>query len=656
MKIKEIMKKTFWSILFTLFAGLTFSQNVVTFYQDCGYGGYGVSLPAGTYNYPRMLEMGIRNDDVSSLRVSSGYKVTLYVDDFSGSTRVYTSDIDCLAGPENFNDVVSSFKIEAVTPPPPPPASNGVATFYSNCNYGGLAISLPTGNYTLAQLQARGIRNDDIDAVRVSSGYMATLYSEDNFTGDSRVFTSDFYCLINASHFENVTTSLRVQKAGAASASPNVATFYSNCNYIGKAVSLPVGAYTFNELLARGISNDDIDAIKVTPGYKVTLYADHNFKGDSRVFTGDYPCFLSNNFANVTTSLIIESASQLFSNGFYTIMSAGSPLFLAPKQEFDDNIDPVVVDGQGPWVWGFEHLGNNVYQISGFDAPPYINLEVKDGLQSNGARVQTANGNTQLARQRWKIIAKGDGGYYIQPFGGGFRTLDLPVKGHLQPVVITETDLNRNQVWKILARESDGATFYPHCNYGGTPVALPPGTYTLAQLKSWGINNDDIDALRVRSGYVVILHSEDNFGGDSRTFTADARCLLDVNFANVTTSLEIQPFATGYGRGLANATGVSNTVTETISPAENTLPIKTLFITPNPANGSATLNCKSDKAGAMLVEVAGMAGNVLRKQVFQVVPGMNRLPLNLEGLTAGTYLVSVYNTGKRETVKLVVQR
>jgi hypothetical protein len=58
----------------------------------------------------------------------------------------------------------------------------------------------------------------------------------------------------------------------------------------------------------------------------------------------------------------------------------------------------------------------------------------------------------------------------------------------------------------------------------------------------------------------------------------------------------------------------------------------------------------------MLVEVAGMAGNVLRKQVFQVVPGMNRLPLNLEGLTAGTYLVSVYNTGKRETVKLVVQR
>ena len=44
------------------------------------------------------------------------------------------------------------------TPPPPPP---GVATFYRDCNYGSTATGLAVGDYTLADLQARGILNDD---------------------------------------------------------------------------------------------------------------------------------------------------------------------------------------------------------------------------------------------------------------------------------------------------------------------------------------------------------------------------------------------------------------------------------------------------------------------------------------------------------------
>ena len=59
----------------------------------------------------------------------------------------------------------------------------GVATAYQDCNYGGYGVALPEGSYTLAQLQARGVRNDDLSSLRVNAGYQVTLYQDDNFTG-----------------------------------------------------------------------------------------------------------------------------------------------------------------------------------------------------------------------------------------------------------------------------------------------------------------------------------------------------------------------------------------------------------------------------------------------------------------------------------------
>lgn len=85
--------------------------------------------------------------------------------------------------------------------------STGVATFYKDCNYGGTAISLPAGSYTLAQLQAKGVVNDDISSLKVQSGYKVTLYADDNFTGSTLAKTADDACLVDDS-WNDVTTSL----------------------------------------------------------------------------------------------------------------------------------------------------------------------------------------------------------------------------------------------------------------------------------------------------------------------------------------------------------------------------------------------------------------------------------------------------------------
>jgi hypothetical protein len=91
------------------------TTGVATFYKDCTYGGTAVSLPAGSYTRAQMIAKGINDDEISSLKVQSGYKVTLYWDDnFTGSSLVKTGDDDCLVD-DGWNDKVTSLVISTNT-------------------------------------------------------------------------------------------------------------------------------------------------------------------------------------------------------------------------------------------------------------------------------------------------------------------------------------------------------------------------------------------------------------------------------------------------------------------------------------------------------------------------------------------------------------
>ncbi|PSL30664.1 T9SS type A sorting domain-containing protein [Chitinophaga ginsengisoli] len=98
-----------------VFGGGTLSTAAATFYRDCNYGGLGISLPAGDYNLTRLRSFGIRNDDISSVTVNSGYSTRLYVDDnFGGNSLALTASNDCLVD-EGWNDLASSLIIRAGT-------------------------------------------------------------------------------------------------------------------------------------------------------------------------------------------------------------------------------------------------------------------------------------------------------------------------------------------------------------------------------------------------------------------------------------------------------------------------------------------------------------------------------------------------------------
>ena len=84
-----------------------------TFFEHCYYNGRSSSLEVGNYNVDQMV---LPNDFISSVRVPSGLKVTLYEhSNFQGRSVDLTRDTECLAGnPYNFNDMTSSIRIQKI--------------------------------------------------------------------------------------------------------------------------------------------------------------------------------------------------------------------------------------------------------------------------------------------------------------------------------------------------------------------------------------------------------------------------------------------------------------------------------------------------------------------------------------------------------------
>jgi hypothetical protein len=81
-------------------------------------------------------------------------------------------------------------------------------------------------------------------------------------------------------------------------------------------------------LNAQGILNDDISSLKVTAGYKVTLYKHDNFGGSSLVKTGDDACLVDDAFNDSASSLKVEANTTTVS----TVIQAESYTYMSGVQ------------------------------------------------------------------------------------------------------------------------------------------------------------------------------------------------------------------------------------------------------------------------------------------------------------------------------------
>lgn len=208
-------------------SSIVLANNAATVYQHCNYGGYKASLPAGSYNLAKLRQYGVRNDDLSSLRIQSGYKAIFFEhDNFRGRSWTLASNSACFTQ-QRLNDVASSVRIVSTArkPTSSPTQStsstnqNGV-TVYQHCSFGGYGVGLGAGNHDMRKLQQLGVKNDDISSLRVAPGFKAIVYEHDGYQGRNQTFTSSDECLVN-NGFNDKTSSIQVVKANSSGTSPS---------------------------------------------------------------------------------------------------------------------------------------------------------------------------------------------------------------------------------------------------------------------------------------------------------------------------------------------------------------------------------------------------------------------------------------------------
>ena len=559
------------------------TSGVATLYEHSNYGGRAVSLEEGSYDYKDILAKGIVNDQISSLRVSDGYKVTIYDDEgFKGKSKEFTSDASYVG--DEMNDKTSSIKIEKIN------NQTSTTTSYNT-------VKLPNGKYSIKSVAnekyvaAENGGSDPIVANRDNySGSWETFYIVNNDDGTVSIkadANNKYVCAvldeenqltprsdsistwekfkiykINDSEYgirsaENrkyvkadldnggkliagsdsiagAWEAFNIEKVGDTT-NNNVATFYENSNYGGWSVSLPEGTYDYSDIIAKGIKNDAISSLKVNSGYKVTLYNNAGFKGTSKAFTGD-ASYVGDEMNDKTSSIKIEkwdgSSSVTYntvklSNGKYSIKSVANEKYVVAENGGSETIVANRDSYGGSWET-FYLINNDDGTVSlKADANNKYVCAVLD--EENQLVPRSDNVGTWEKFQIYKIS---DTEYGLRSAENGkYVKADLDNGGKL----IAGSDSIAG-AWEAFNIEKLGdetssakATFYENSNHSGWSVALSEGRYDYGTMISKGIKNDQISSIKVADGYKVTLYNDAGFAGSKKTLFTDASGLGDFN-------------------------------------------------------------------------------------------------------------------------------
>jgi len=290
----------------------------ITIYQD-NFAGDAKNLSTGYYE---AYEFGhIDNDQVSSVKVPKGLRVTLYEHSgYKGRSLVLTADAtsDFLTT-RKFNNVTSSLLVEqseekkpetipvkdtVVTQPTTPTILPETVAIVYQDEFKGLNQQLKPGRYDLDGLN---LREKTISSIQLKPGYQVTLFDNENFKGRSLILTTDASSSFLAfRNFDNATVSLIVERTPQAQPEELIiVTVYEN-DFTGRSQKLAPGRYTTSQL---GIRNDALSSITVAPGFRATLYEHGDFTGRTMFIRGqsaNAAFFNQHQFNDITSAVIIE--------------------------------------------------------------------------------------------------------------------------------------------------------------------------------------------------------------------------------------------------------------------------------------------------------------------------------------------------------------
>ena len=477
-------------------------DNIASLYADSDYRGYSTSLGEGSYTQADLAMYGISAKDISSLKVTKGFKITLYENaDFTGNSKSWTTDASFVGG--DWNDKACSVRIE-------PNGKSGLSGNFKIMNrnsgkYLDLDNNKTDNNTAIVQFDDEGVdASQTWTFTEVMNGkgvYSICSYGNKNRGMDVADFSKDngaqvqlydylgnphqqfilydcgegYYQLVarnsgkvveipqsskgngewikiydnNGSHTQQwAVVENRYDEASAV-------TLYTDADYKGKAVTLSEGEYNLSRMGLYNLKDNDMSSLKVTPGFKVTIYEDDNFNGKSKSYTAS-ESFVGEEWNDKMSSLKVEAYGKSGLSGDYKLQNRNSGKFLDLDNNTTDNKTAIVqYDDEyidATQIWTLTEIGGEkgVYSIC-TSVNKRQGMDVADWSKDNGAQVQLYeyNGNRN---QQFIVVEKGDGYYqFVSRLSGKVIEIPSSSKDNGEWIKLYDNNGTNTQQWKFVS-------------------------------------------------------------------------------------------------------------------------------------------------------------------------------------------------------------
>jgi len=471
----------------------TTDRPVAHFYQDSNYGGTGKGLPEGNYTTAQMRAFCIEDNWISSIKVLPGYKVTVYADDnFGGSSAVFTENSTYVGG--DWNDKISSIKIEAS-------GVTGLGGVYKIKGHNGKYLDLDgnsnAANAAIVQYDNEGLeiyqhwqlvevgtgvysikavsntsRGWDVYYGKVENRTQVLLYDYNGGANQQfiAVKRGDYYQFV-ARHCgkvveipdfstqngewiklydnNNQTCSYWQLEKSKPSGFP-ISTVYDDINYGGASLGLPEGEYTSNSLRIFGFNPGIMTSAKILPGYRMTLYSEDNFTGNTKIIDAN-TSYVGNDWNDKMKSVRVEAWGVSGVSGQYKIQGRNSGLFLDMNGNSSANGTRVVQwrdeDEELYQQFHFEEIGNGVYSIYAHNSGKVFDVE---GANTDNRADISIYTNNRQAHQQFILVDAGDGYYQFVARHCG-KVIELPnnSKTEGEQVKLWDNNAQTCSHWKL---------------------------------------------------------------------------------------------------------------------------------------------------------------------------------------------------------------
>ena len=468
------------------------TSGVATLYEHSNYGGWAVSLEEGSYDYKDILAKGIVNDQISSLRVSDGYKVTIYDDEgFKGKSKEFTSDASYVG--DEMNDKTSSIKIEKIN------NQTSTTTSYNT-------VKLPNGKYSI-----KSVANEKYVATE-NGGSDPIVANRDNYSGSWETF----YIVNNDDGTVSIKADANNKYICAVLDEENQLTPRSDS--ISTWEKFKIYKINDSEYGIRSAENGKYVKADLDNGGKLIAGSDS--------ISGAWEAFNIEKVGDTTTNDKIEkwdgSSSVTYntvklSNGKYSIKSVANEKYVVAENGGSDSIVANRDSYGGSWET-FYLINNDDGTVSlKADANNKYVCAVLDEENQLVPRSESVG-----TWEKFQIYKISDTEYGLKSAENGkYVKADLDNGGKL----IAGSDSIAG-AWEAFNIEKLGdetssakATFYENSNYSGWSVALSEGRYDYGTMISKGIKNDQISSVKVADGYKVTLYNDERFAGSKKHYS-----------------------------------------------------------------------------------------------------------------------------------------